>query len=107
MKRNLQHRHSLPSNLVRFNVHFELRHVSRLVPLARQLAARKGRDVRPGEALSLALTAALALSDEALLASAPSDIHAPYWSLVGRTDMHGGDVLLPKPLEDSARSASR
>lgn len=93
-------KHYLPDNLVRFNMHLERPHVSRLVSLARQLAKLKGRDVRLGEALALVLETALSVPDEALLAKAPSDEQAKHWLKVGRTDQRGNDVLLPQVLKD-------
>ncbi len=91
-------KHSLPDNLVRFNIHMLRDHVSRLVRIADQLAATKRRDVRLGEALEIALIAGLSWTDQDLLDLAKPDHLADHWLHVGPVGRRGGSTLLPSAL---------
>lgn len=87
-----------PTPLVRFNVHMRRDHVHRLIQLAKTLAQRKGRDVRLGEALELALIASHAWSAHDLLDLAPADRNAPHWLQLGPVDRLGMKALVPAAL---------
>lgn len=91
-------RRSIPSNLVRFNLHMRRDHVRRLAQLARLLAKKKGRDVRLAEAIELALVAGLHWEDADLMGLAIPDHTAPYWLQVGPVSRPGG-VIVPRSVE--------
>ncbi|WP_285960559.1 hypothetical protein [Pseudomonas tohonis] len=93
-------RHHTPAPLVRFHIHIRRDHIHRLTELGNSLARRKGRDVRLGEALELALTAGHAWTDSDLLDLAPDDKDAPHWLQLGPLDRFGGKALLPSNLRD-------
>lgn len=87
-----------PAPLVRLHVHMRRDHVHRLAELGNALARRKGRDVRLGEALELALTAGHAWTDSDLLDLAPADKDAPHWLQLGPVDRFGMKALIPSAL---------
>uniref|UniRef100_A4Y096 Uncharacterized protein n=1 Tax=Ectopseudomonas mendocina (strain ymp) TaxID=399739 RepID=A4Y096_ECTM1 len=89
---------SIPSKLVRFNLHMRRDHVQRLAQLADRLAKKKGRDVRLAEAIELALVAGLHWEDADLLDLAIPDHAAPYWLQVGPVSRPGG-VIVPRSVE--------
>lgn len=91
-------RRSIPSNLVRFNLHMQRDQVQRLAQLADLLAKKKGRDVRLAEAIELALVAGLHWEDADLLDLAIPDHAAPCWLQVGPVSRPGG-VIVPRSVE--------
>lgn len=90
--------HTSSPNLVRLHIRFRRDHTERLTNLANALAKRKGRDVRLGEALELALTAGFAWNDIDLLDLAPSDKSSLHWLALGPVNRHGGVALTPAAL---------
>lgn len=91
-------RHIHPDNLLRFNLHLRRDHIDRIASLADKLAGKKGRDVRLGEALELALIVGLNWSDADLLGLSMPDSVAPHWLELGAVDRFGGKALLPAKL---------
>lgn len=92
----MTHDNAVP--LVRFNLHLRRDHLTPLTRIAEQLASKKGRAVRLGEALELVLTAGLSKSHDALLALAVPDTEAPHWLRLGTIERRRCGVLLPQPL---------
>jgi hypothetical protein len=96
----MQHRHNIPPTLVRFRIHMRRDHAAQLVALADALAALKGRDTRLGEALELALKAALAMDREQLLRLSEADTATSHWLQLGPVHRHGGKALTPRQLSN-------
>lgn len=81
---------NVPDALVRLNIHLRRDQLSRLATLADQVAKRRRRPVRLGEALEAALIVSCAWSDSDLLGLLPSEKDAPYWLQLG--PIHGRDT---------------
>lgn len=89
---------NMPTNLVRFNLHMRRDHVQRLTQLAELLAKKKGRDVRLGEAIELALVAGLHWKDTDLLDLTVPDHAAPHWLHIGPVGRTKWKALTPATL---------